>query len=62
MMFVKMSQIHKYVEKQLYLMDQLDKHIILISNLVLIMIIVVGEGVGILVEMGIVIQQIQLGK
>ena len=60
MMFVVMSQIQKYVAKQLYLMDQLGKHIILTSNLVLIMILVVGGEVEILVEMDIVIQQVQL--
>ena len=62
MMFVVMSQIHRYVVKQVHLMGQLVKHIMLISNLVWIMILVVGGQVGILVEMGIVIPQVQLGK
>jgi len=60
MMLVAMSQIHRYVVKQLYLMGQLAKHIMLISNLVQIIILVVGVQVGILAEMGIVIPQIQL--
>ena len=41
-------------------MGQLAKHIMLISNLVQIIILVVGVQVGILAEMGIVIPQIQL--
>ena len=61
-MFVVMSQIHRYVVKQVHLMGQLVKHIMLISNLVWIMILVVGGGLGILVEMSIVIPQVQLGQ
>jgi hypothetical protein len=60
MMFVGKSQIHKYVVKQPYLMDPLVKHIMLISNLASIITLAVGVQVEILVEMGIVIQQIQL--
>ena len=62
MMFVVMSQIHRYVVKQVHLMGQLVKHIMLISNLVWIMILVVGGELGILVEMSIVIPQVQLGQ
>ena len=62
MMFVVMSQIHRYVVKQVHLMGQLVKHIMLISNLVWIIILVVGGGLGILVEMSIAIPQVQLGQ
>ena len=59
-MYVGKNQTHKYVEKQHYLMVQLVKHIILILNLVLIIILILGGEVEILVEMDIVIQQVQL--